>query len=229
MKNIGLILFLILCISCISCNNGDIYKEDNLSFSGITMGQEFPDSLKSSFEFSNEDIPYYEGHIPFEFPNSGNANLSVVAVTNMEGTEVICIQIGNMDLEQSEDFYDMLKSKYGLPVSEYGSTDIKLKKMLNNIFEDLGYKYYGDKVDVSGKRVLAVWYSVKGNTDIIMIGNTYHSPNSYSDNEPWTYVWFKYIDRDKMSLVKRQSENNRIKRERDYYKKKNSKFMEQDF
>ena len=206
-------------------------KEDkpNLSFAGITIGKEFPDSLKSKYEYLNTAIPQYEGKISFNLPNHSYANVSVVAATDLNGEEVICIQIGNLNIEQSSDFFEMLKSKYGLPKSQYGNTDVKLDRLIANIFSDLGYSYYNEDVDVSGDRELAVWRSVLGNTDIVMIGNTYHTPHSYSNNKPWTYVYFMYIDQEKFLATQRQSESNKITKKREEYRKNNSKYMNQDF
>lgn len=225
MKN--LILFLLAIIFIVSACN----KEDspNLSFAGITIGKEFPDSLKSKYEYLNTAIPQYEGKILFNLPNHSDVNVSVVAATDLNEEEVICIQIGNLNIEQSSDFFEMLKSKYGLPKSQYGNTDVKLDRLIANIFSDLGYSYYNEDVDVSGDRVLAVWKSVLGNTDIIMIGKTYHSPHSYSNNKPWTYVYFKYVDQEKFIAAQKQSESNKISKKREEYRKNNSKYMNQDF
>lgn len=227
MKNLCIILF--LTIFCVSCNESTYKKTQNLSFAGITLGEEFPDSLKQKFKFLGTDIPQYEGVIPFNLPNHPNTNLDVVAATDLNGDEVICIQIGNMNIEQSGEFFEMLKSKYGLPKSDYGNPDVKLERFLYNIFSDLGYTYYNDDVDVSGDRILAVWKSVLGNSDIMMIGNTYHSPKDYRDNKPWTYVYFQYIDMDKYYTTQQQSEKNKINQKREKYRKNNSQYMNQDF
>ena len=201
----------------------------NLSFAGITIGKEFPDSLKNTFEFLDTDIPQFEGKVIFALPNCSDANLNVVAATDLVKKEVVCIQIGNMNIEQSSEFFEMLKSKYGLPISRYGRTDIKLERLLANIFSDLGYSYYNDNVDLTGNRELAVWKSVLGNTDIVMIGETYHDPKSYRDNKPWTYVYFLYVDQDKFSTTQKDAETKRINNKRSQYKEKNPQYMNQDF
>lgn len=227
MKNLFIIY--ILFIFCISCNNKNVDNEPDLSFAGITIGKEFPDSLKPKYKFWDTDIPQYEGLSPFDLPNNPNTSLSVIAVTDLKGEEVICIGIGGMNIEQSGEFFEMLKSKYGLPTSDYGNPDVKLDRFLYNIFSDLGYTYYNDDVDVSGDRILAVWKSVVGNSDIMMIGNTYHYPKDYRDNKPWTYVYFQYIDKDKYYTTQQQSEKNKINKKRENYRKNNSQYMNQDF
>lgn len=221
-------LWSILSIIFISCDNSKS-KPSNLSFVGITIGEEFPDSLKDIFEFKDYDIPRYEGLVHFDLPNYPNTSLWVAAATDLEGKEVTCIHISNMDIDQAGDFFEMLKSKYGLPVSDYGNPDVNLKKFLNNLYSDLGYSYYNDKIDVSGNRVLVKWSSVKANSDIVMIGNTYHFPQRYQVSEPETSIYFQYIDKKKFDSIEEQAENNKLNRKREEYKKNNAKTMKQDF
>lgn len=213
-------IFTLLVVLVILCNSCSKPKSLGLSFAGITIGETFPDSLKSSYEFLDYDIPQYEGTIPFDLPNHHISNLNVVAATDLQGKEVILIQIGAMYLEQAGDFYEMLKSKYGLPTSDYGDTDVNLSRFIDNLFEDLGFDYYVNDVDVTGDRILAEWHSVKGNSDIMMIGETFHYPQKYSiddRNKPRTYITFKYIDKNKLLSTIKQSKENEIEQKRENY------------
>lgn len=229
MKKIFALLAVLVCL-CNSCTTKP--KSLGLSFAGITIGEMFPDSLKGSYEFLDYDIPQYEGTIVFNLPNHHIPNLNVVAATDLQDKEVILIQIGAMYLEQAEDFYEMLKSKYGLPISSYGNTDVTLSRFIDNIFENLGYDYYVNDIDVSGDRVLAEWNSVKGNSDILMIGETFHFPEKYSiddRNKPRTFITFKYIDKNKWYSTIRQSKENKRNKTREEYRQNNSEYMNQDF
>lgn len=228
MKKIFTLLVVLVCL-CHSCTTKP--KSLGLSFAGITIGEMFPDSLKGSYEFLDYDIPQYTGTTSFDLPNYPNSNLSITAVTDLQGTEVVCIQI-DMHFVQAEDFYEMLKSKYGLPTSDYGNTDVSLTRFLDNLFEDMGYDYYVDGVDVSGNRVLAEWYSVKGNSDIIMTGETFHYPNRYNvedHNRPRTFITFKYMDKNKWYSTLRQAKENKRNKKREEYRQNNSEYMNQDF
>ena len=218
---------LMLAVLMISCGEQD--KIPDLSFSGIAIGEPFPDSLKNngSFRFSSDGIPYYEGKIKFKLPSNPDRDLSVVAAIN-ENKEVISIQIGNMTLAESSDFFDMLKSKYGLPISDYGDTDYRLQTLLDRIYKQLGYTPYDCDVDISGHRVIAVWKSPLHRADILMIADTYHYPYEF-EPELNSFVWFKYVDEEEFIKAENRAERDRLNKSRNDYRDKNKGIMNQDF
>lgn len=227
MKKLIFILLLIpiILVSCSKHQN----KSLDLSFAGITIGETFPDSLKEngSFKFDGASIPYYEGKVMFALPSNPNKDLSIVAATDTDD-KVISIQIGNMNLLESSDFFNMLKSRYGLPKSDYSDTDCSLQALLDNIYKQLGYTPYDCEVDISGNRVIASWELPLYPSDILMIANIYHNPYSYKP-QLWTYVWFKYVNVDKYNKAERRVEQKRVNSNRDEYRKKNQDIMNQDF
>lgn len=227
MNKLIFVSILFISIFPTSCSNHQI-KSSDLSFAGITIGETFPDSLKNSglFRFDGDDMPYYEGKTIFALPSNPNRDISIVAATN-ENDEVVSIQIGNMNFSESSDFFNMLKSKYGIPMSEYGDADRSLNSFLDNIYKQLGYTQYGN-IDISGKRVIAIWKSPLKRADILMIADTFHEPDDFNP-KLWTYVWFKYVDVEECNRVERMAENNRINKSRNDYRKKNQDLMNQDF
>lgn len=222
------VIFLITILSFLSsCKNASNGNGD-LSFAGITIGKEFPDSLKSTFEYSPDGVPFYEDKISFRLPSGLKDNLSVVAATDLDDGKVHTIQVGNLNNDEAAEFYDMLKSKYGLPTSQFGDTDCKLQNFLYRVYKQLGYEPYEKYPDITGDYILAEWRPVPYRSTIYMIANIYHRPGNYNE-ELWTYVFFKYVDEAEYHKAENDSENRRINSNRENYKKQNSESMNQDF
>lgn len=232
MKNITKYIFGVIFIFTIfcalsSCKNTREESGD-LSFAGITIGKSFPDSLKANFEYSSDGVPFYEGRICFKLPSEVKDNLSVVAATDLNEGKVHTIQIGNLNNDEAGEFYDMLKTKYGLPKSQFGDTDCRLQNFLYKVYKQLGYEPYEKYPDITGDYILAEWHPMPYKSTIYMIANIFHRPGDYKE-EIWTYVFFKYVDEAEYRKVEKDSENRRLNRNRENYWKQNSESMNQDF
>ncbi|MCM1301907.1 MAG: hypothetical protein NC226_09315 [Bacteroides cellulosilyticus] len=229
MKNFTPLALLLsaLCLS-ISCSHTPVNYD--LSFAGITIGEEFPDSLKNndSFEFYEHDIPFYEGDVIFNLPSTPNNKLHVVATTDLDGKKVTCISLPAMTFSEASDFFNMLKSKYGLPSSDYGDTDCSLTILLDRTYKKLGYNDYDCKIDITGDRILAMWKPASYQSVILMIANTYHFPSKFRPRLD-TFIGFRYVNIDRFNAVKREAERNRVNKDRADYRLQNSKSMNQDF
>lgn len=212
-----------------SCSNARETKGD-LSFGGITIGKSFPDSLKadSLFKFFNEyDVPFYEGALSFSLPKNKKTKFHVVATTNLENTEVTCIEITPTELE-AWDLYDMLKSKYGLPISDFGDTDCSLQYLMSHVYKQLGYSAYETTPDISGTYILAEWNPSGYTSKILLIADIYHFPSEYNPKIS-TYLRLKYINPTRVEEVDKQAKSKKQNSKRDSYKKTNSEVMNQDF
>lgn len=211
-----------------SCSPNNTKPKD-LSFGGITIGEAFPDSLKGSFKYYPElDIPSYEGKIKFDFPSEKESDISIIAAVDPNEKEVICIDIMFEDGMKAYDFYNMLKSKYGLPTSNYGDTDCSLQHFLYRLYEELGYEQYSTGPDISGRRVLAEWNNHGISSDIMLIADTYHFPSNYNPRLD-TFLTFRYVNRAKLSKVQKESEIKSKEKNRNRYKQNNKEEMNQDF
>lgn len=233
MKTISRFLILALIFACgviSSCEGGGKnYNSKDLSFAGIMIGQQFPDSLKDSFKFYPElGIPTYEGGVKFDFPSESNAGVSVVAAIDPNNNEVICIDILMEESMKAYDLYDMLKSKYGLPVSDYGDTDCSLQYFINRLYTDLGYEMYSKRPDISGRRVLAEWNNTGFASNVIMIADTYHFPDEYHPKLS-TFITFRYVNKVRLNRVQEMSEQKSKEKERNSYRQNNQGAMNQDF
>lgn len=223
----NMILSLLL-VSCFNHSSNSAIPND-LSFAGITIGQEFPDSLKGSFKYYNVSgiLPGYEGIPKFSLPNYPKPEMYVVASTDVEEKEVVCITIMINDLKQACDFYNMLKSKYGLPTSSYGNTDCTLQRLLCNVYEQLGL-YNNQETDISGSRVIATWRSTGYPSDIVLKARTYHYPYSV-DSDPTTHFEFYYVNIAKHTQELKKVEARKNNEKREEYKNDNLETMGQDF
>lgn len=225
---------LVVCILLCSCKNDKSSKNDksDLSFAGITIGQDFPDSLKNNNRFKyyehSSEAPSYDGSIPFSLPNYPNAVLDVAVTTDLDGKEVTSIEIVPSN-DEASDLYDMLKSKYGIPTSNYGDADCSLNLLINNMYEDLGYSEYNCKTDITGTRVIAQWEPISSKSIIRMIARTLHFPNNSYSQRLHTYIWFQYINLNKFTSVQAAAERKAINKKREDYRKQNQKAMNQDF
>lgn len=228
MKVLSAISIIFVCVLLSSCSSSSSCSMGDLSFAGITIGKEFPDSLKNNgnFIYSDKRIPYYDGYVLFNLPNTPEAKIGVVATTDLEGV-VVGIDI-YQHLEEASDFYDMLKSKYGLPDSDFGNTDCSLQHLISKFYEQLGYKYYDyTNADISGERVLGTWKPLGFESIIVMIADTYCSMDYGAT--PNTSISFKYVDVDKYTAAQKAAERRNELMKREEYRKENSQSMNQDF
>ena len=211
-------------------------KPKDLSFGGITIGEVFPDSLKGSFRHCPElDLPTYEGGVDFKFPSTEKKGVSVIAVTDPDGGEVMCIDVMMLEA-QAYDFYNMLKSKYGLPSSRYGHTDSGLHYFLKKVYEELGYEPYSRHPNISGRRALAEWIIPEYMSTIMMIADIYHRPKDRyrlrigeSTSEIETYITFRYVNKGRLNRVEREAEEKAKEARRNSYRQNNQEAMNQDF
>lgn len=229
---IGHIILAIFTISLLglslSCSK-DKTKQKDLSFGGITIGEVFPDSLKNSFKFYPElDVPTYEGGIKFDFPNEPKADISIITAIDPSDDEVISIDIFMEESVKAYDFYNMLKSKYGLPISDYGDTDCSLQYFIHRLYTDLGYERYSKQPDISGRRVLAEWTNTGHASNIMMISDTYHFPDEYNPKLS-TYITFRYVNKSRLNRVQEEAEQKSKERKRNNYRQNNRGAMNQDF
>ena len=176
----------------VSACSGKSDESGDLSFAGITIGKAFPDSLKKTFESYEYPGPSYSGSVPFTFPKNKTTKLSIDANCNMDGSEVICISVYLYDFGEAIDMYNMLRSRYGIPTSDYGNADCSLQNLMHKVYEQLGY-YGMDEVNVSGDRIIASWSPAGYIADILFIANTYQS-NSYGSG-PNTHYTFRYVNK----------------------------------
>lgn len=224
---ISLLVSIIMCLF-FSCMN-EKSRSKNLSFAGITIGQDFPDSLKNDnrFEYYESIPPFYEGSTIFSLPNYPNAEIHVVASTDLDGKEVTSIQISPNN-EQASDFYNMLKSKYGIPASNYGDADCSLQHLIHSMYDKLGYDEYNCKIDISGTYVMAIWEPMSTQSIIRMIADIYHFPDRFNPKID-IFIRFQYINLDRFETVKANAERKALNKKRDDYCKKNQQTMSQDF
>lgn len=224
---------LVVCSLLWSCKNekSSENEKSDLSFAGITIGQDFPDSLKNDDGLKYYDnglgFPFYEGSRAFSLPKNPNAVLHIVATTDLDGKEVTSIQI-SLNNDEASDFYDMLKSKYGIPTSNYGDADCSLYRLTNSMYENLGYSEYNYKIDISGTYVMALWKPISTKSIIRMIADIYHFPSHYNP-EISTYIRFQYINLNKFESVQAAAEKRTMDKKREDYRKQNQKSMNQDF
>lgn len=212
----------------LSCSQNNTKPKD-LSFAGITIGEVFPDSLMSSFKYYPElDIPTYEGGIKFDFPSEQESVLTITAAIDPTENEVICIDILMEESMKAYDFYNMLKSKYGLPTSDYGDTDCSLQYFINRLYDELGYEQYSRQPDISGRRVLAEWNNTGCSSDIMMIVDTYHFPSEYNPRLS-TFITFRYVNKVKLIKAQKDSEIKSKEKSRKLYRQDNQDAMNQDF
>ena len=218
---------LVLVLLMASCSEQK--SPSDLSFSGIKIGQPFPDSLKNNglFTFEYGDIPYYTGKINFKFPTCPDKDLNVAAEVNEDG-KVVSIQITNLTLDEASDFYNMLKSKYGFPTSDYGDTDCRLQDLLKEMYKQLGYVPYTSKTNISGKRIIAEWKSPICRSDILMLAETFHLPNEFEPKLN-TCVWFMYVDTEERAKAIDEANLYKLNKSREVYRKQNQNLMNQDF
>ena len=141
----------------------------DLSFGGIGIGEAFPESLKASFEYSSEqDIPTYEGRVAFSFPSEPESSVRVTAGIDPEGGDVIYIDVVLEAGEKAYDFYDMLKSKYGLPTSKYGDADCSLPILFGRMYGKERNKSRRGRSNISCRKVLAEWKDTGFSSDIVL-------------------------------------------------------------
>lgn len=210
----------------ISACSGKESAKGDLSFGGITIGKEFPDSLKKTFENYDYPGPSYSGTVSFTFPESKQKDLHVDANCNMAGSEVICISVYLYDLGDAIDMYNMLRSRYGIPKSDYGDADCGLQTLMHRVYDSLGY-YGMDEVNVTGDRVIASWSPTGYKSDILFIANTYQS-NSYGST-PSTKYMLRYVDRIELNKALEEYEKKKELDAREDYRNKNQESMNQDF
>lgn len=222
------IVSLIMCVILFSCMNEKSRNMD-LSFAGITIGQDFPDSLKNGnqFEYYESTPPFYEGSRSFSLPNYPNAKIHVVASTDLNGKEVTSIQISPNN-EQASDFYNMLKSKYGIPTSDYGDADCSLQYLIHNMYDNLGFSEYDCRRDISGTYVMAIWEPISTQSIIRMIADVYHFPDRFNPKID-IFLRFQYINLDRFETIKTSAERKALDKKRDDYRKQNQQTMNQDF
>lgn len=234
------VIFIIISMSLSSCGKSGSSEPKDLSFGGITLGEEFPDSLKSNGKFEHLDgiLPYYEGLVKFKLPHSKSDSISVEASTSLDGKEVICITIGPYEsksgLDEANDLFEMLKSKYGKPISDYEGSEYRLDSFLRNVYKQLGYSTsydsYNTDVDISGNRVLAEWNPKGSHSRILLIAQTFYFKKSYYDNpDVSTFLSFRYLNENKFNDAMRQKEARDENKSRDSYRQKNKEVMNQDF
>ena len=234
------IIFIMMFVGLSSCGKSGSSEPKDLSFGGITLGEEFPNSLKNSGRFKHLDgiLPYYEGLVKFKLPHSKSDSISVEASTNLDGKEVICITIGPYEdksgMNEANDLFEMLKSKYGKPISAYAGSEYRLDSFLSSVYKQLGYSTsydsYNTDVDISGNRVLAEWNPKGGNSKILLIAQTFYFKNSYySDPDVSTFFSVRYLNENKFNEAMRQKEARDENKSRDSYRQRNKEVMNQDF
>lgn len=141
----------------------------DLSFGGIGIGEAFPESLKASFEYcSEQDIPTYEGGVAFSFPSEPETIVPVTAGIDPEGGDVIYIDVVLEVDEKACDFYEMLKSKYGLPTSKYGDADCSLLILFCRMYEKMSNTRRRVRSNISNRKVLAEWKDTGFSSDIVL-------------------------------------------------------------
>lgn len=234
------IMCIMMMIGISSCGNSSSSGPKDLSFGGITLGEDFPDSLKLSGKFKRQDgvLPYYEGLVRFKLPHSKSDSLGVEASTSLDGDEVVCITIGPYEckgnMDEANDLYEMLKSKYGKPLSDYTGSEYRFDSFLRQVYKQLGYSTsydsYNTDTDISGNRVLAEWHPIGFPSKILVIVETFYFKNGYySDPDVSSFVSFRYINEEKFADVMRQKKAREDHKERDSYRRKNKEVMNQDF
>lgn len=231
---------IIMIVGITSCGNSGVSNPKDLSFGGITLGEDFPDSLKESGKFKRLDgvLPYYEGMVKFKLPHSKSDSIGVEASTSLDGEDVICITIGPYEckgnMNEANDLYEMLKSKYGKPLSDYAGSEYRFDSFLRQVYKQLGYSTsydsYNTDTDISGNRVLAEWHPIGVPSKILLIVETFYFKNGYySDPDVSSFVSFRYINEEKFAEVMRQKKAREDHKERDSYRQKNKEVMNQDF
>lgn len=235
------VIFIMMLVSMSSCGQSGSSGPKDLSFGGITLGEDFPDSLKDNGMFKHLDgvLPYYEGLVKFKLPHSKSDSIRVEASTSLDNEEVICITIGPYEsksgMDEANDLFEMLKSKYGKPISDYAGSEYRLDSFLRNAYKQLGYSTsydsYNTDVDISGNRVLAEWNPLGNSSSrILLIVETFYFKNGYySDPDVSSFLSFRYINDDKFDEAMRQKNAREEYKSRDSYRQKNKEVMNQDF
>ena len=243
MRNI-LFIFLLSTISLFfqSCSNEDT---PDLSFGGITIGKQFPDSLlkSSKFKFNGEQksidniLPEYEGQLLFSLPNRKSVPLNVKAYGDYKSGKIFEIDIDGFSFSQIGEFYDMLKAKYGDPQKIFNENENKTKSfgsiLLNIHFmikdNEEHNIYRNDPI------VIAEWEPAGYESNIKIYCYSY-----VFTKEEWSDIQVTYFNEEAMKrnlikyneeLQRKESHNKWMekKRAQDEYKAKNPEIMNQDF
>lgn len=225
-----------------SCSNNN---PPDLSFSGIEIGRQFPDSLLISGGFKlngnqrlvNNFLPEYEGQLTFSLPSHKDIPLNVKAYGDHESGHIFEINIDGMNLSQMEEFYDMLIAKYGDPQTVYNETE-NTNKRFGSIILDVYRRVIEDEKNniYSYKPIkIAEWEPIGYESKIQISCYSYvFTKDAWSDIQI-TY----YNDANRIKNLKKYEDE--LKREESHkkwkqkhkaqeeYKKKNKETMDQDF
>lgn len=202
-------------------------ENDDLSFSSIMLGKEFPDSLiQAGFKYYDSEMPSYEGKITFNLPSFKNVKINVVARIDPDTKKVCLISLSGFEMSQLKEFYDMLRAKYGDPATPYCETKSSFYSILSasrrNI--DKTPEYIQESMD------WAIWCP-NGNHSTIQISEFFYYESKR--NEPLIYITYENnetykIAAEKALKIKETKEEEKEKNKRERYKKTHP-FMNQDF
>ena len=218
--------------SLCSCNKEQI-KEP--SFGGITIGKQFPDSLKKlrNFKFDNTWVPSYCGFVKFKFPSGYSTNIqTTIKVDSYNDSEVYEILLSELGYSQISDFYDLFLAKYGSPsatVSRNAKSYLSLLDYASKHIDELP-KHRETSVPLY-YITLAEWNPTNTNT-VIQIFTWLNF--DYTIDRHSVYIRYLNPDLEKefyKEYTKEYSEKNaeeeRIKEKN--YRDKNKEVLEQDF
>lgn len=225
-----------------SCGNND---SSDLSFGGITIGQQFPDSLLESANFKlngsqrlvDNFLPEYEGELSFNLPNHKAIPLNIKAYGDYESGKIFEIDIDGFSFSQIEEFYDMLNAKYGEPQRIYNETNNR-GKSLGSILLDI-YLIIQDEEEHEIYRddpiIIAEWTPIEYESKIKIDCYSY-----VFTKQKWSDIQIKYFNEEirKQNLIKynkeikRKESDKKMEEKRkaqEEYKAKNHETMNQDF
>lgn len=204
-------------------------EKDDLSFSSIMLGKEFPDSLiQKGFTYYDSDMPSYEGTIMFNLPSENNVELEIVARIDPDSKKVYLISISKIGISKISDFYEMLRAKYGEPMTPFSDIKSSFSSLLfsshRNLDLDPDFLRRHDGV------ILAMWHP-EGFNSSIRITEYFYYPNKRS--ESLIYITYENselynIASEKAQRARELEENQREQMDRENYRRTHP-FMNQDF
>lgn len=225
-----------------SCGNNDSL---DLSFGGITIGQQFPDSLLKSKQFKlngsqklkDNFLPEYEGKLSFNLPDYKGIPLNIKAFGDYESGKIFEIDIDGFSYSQIKEFYDMLIAKYGEPQKIFNENKNR-GESLSSILLDISFMIQDNeehKIYSYDPIIIAEWAPIGYDSKIKMYCYSY-----VFTKKEWTDIYVTYYNEEvmKRNLIKYDAEIKRKesqkkweekKKAQDEYKAKNPEAMNQDF
>lgn len=202
-------------------------ENDDLSFSSIVLGKEFPDSLvQAGFKYYDSEMPSYEGKITFNLPSSKNVTINVVARVDHDTKKVCLISLSGLEMSQLNEFYNMLRAKYGDPATPYS----EIKSSFSSLLYDSHRNIDRTPEYIQESMTWAIWCPNRNHSNIEIRELFY-----YESKRTESSIYIDYINNEAYEIaaekalkIKQSEDEQKEKNKRERYKEAHP-FMNQDF